>query len=74
MPGAGFWILRLALPSDAPLPRTSGANKYEDEKEERAAHAIRMGFEALRQQIHASVAVRHAANVTHDFGYVNTFT
>jgi hypothetical protein len=69
--GFGFFA---CLFSDAPLPRTSGANKYEDEKKERAAHAIRQDFQTLRQRIRAGVAVRHGVNVTHDFGYVNTFT
>jgi hypothetical protein len=31
------------------LPHTSGANKYEDEKKECAAHTIHKGFEALRR-------------------------
>jgi hypothetical protein len=74
LPGAGFWILRLVLFLRRVLPHTSGANKDEYKKKERAARAIRQGFQALQQRIRAGVAVRHGVNVTHEFGYVNTFT
>ena len=71
-PGAGFWILRLFTLLRRALTRTSGANKYEGKKKQRAAHARRLEKEAGNRAALAA-ALRHTANVNDECGPVNTW-
>jgi len=70
-PGAGFWILRLVVLLRRALTRTSGANKYEGKKKQRAAHANSPSEEA-GSEVALAAALRHGPNVNDARMPVNT--